>query len=41
MTLYSLDRFIDGEIGSMLESLRSNYTDQRLNAALGGREEKK
>ena len=41
MTLYSLDRFIDGEIGSMLEALRSNYTDHRLNAALGGREEKK
>lgn len=41
MTLYSLDRFVDGEIASMLEALRSNYTDQRLNAALGGREEKK
>ena len=41
MTLYSLDRFIDGEISSMLEALRSDYTDHRLNAALGGREEKK
>ena len=41
MTLYSLDRFVDGEIASMLEALRSDYTDQRLNAALGGREEKK
>ena len=41
MTLYSLDRFIDGEISSMLEALRSDYTDRRLNAALGGREEKK
>lgn len=41
MTLYSLDRFVDGEISSMLEALRSDYTDQRLNAALGGREEKK
>ena len=41
MTLYSLDRFIDGEISSMLEALRSDYTDHRLNAALGGMEEKK
>lgn len=41
MTLYSLDRFVDGEISPMLEALRSDYTDQRLNAALGGREEKK
>ena len=41
MTLYSLDRFLDGEISSMLEALRSDYTDHRLNAALGGREEKK
>jgi peptide chain release factor 1 len=40
LTLYSLDRIIEGEITDLLDALKGNDLDQRIAAALeaGGRD---
>jgi peptide chain release factor 1 len=37
LTLYSLDRIVDGEISELLDALRSNDLDERVRAALNAR----
>jgi peptide chain release factor 1 len=34
LTLYSLDRIVDGEIQPLLDALRSNELDERIKLAL-------
>ena len=34
LTLYSLDRIIDGDMGELLEALHNNDVDERLKLAL-------
>ena len=34
LTLYSLDRIIDGNLAELLEALRNNDLDERLKQAL-------
>jgi peptide chain release factor 1 len=37
LTLYSLDRIVDGEIAELLDALRNNDLDERVRAALNAR----
>ena len=37
LTLYSLDRIVDGELGEVLAALREHDLDERLKAALDGK----
>ena len=37
LTLYALDRIVDGEMGPLLDALRTHDLDERIKSALSGK----